>query len=196
MRYRFWGMKDLKGYRKTIVTKNNREVLLRPPRKDDADGLLRFINELVGEETYILIEKRVSRKEEIAYLDERLKEMREKRGFNLLAVYRGRILANGNVSRGIGRQSHVGDLGVSVVKDFRDEELGSLIMMELLGLAKRWLGLKLISLGCFENNARALHVYRKAGFAEAGKIPKAIFYKGEYLADVMMCLDLQQWEPK
>lgn len=86
----------------------------------------------------------------------------------------------------------LGDLGISVVKDFRNEGLGNVLIKELLGLAKERLGLKIVTLAVFENNRRARHFYRKIGFVECGRIPKGIYYRGEYIDSVMMCLELTQ----
>ncbi len=54
----------------------------------------------------------------------------------------------------------------------------------------RSLGLRLLTLSCFENNAPALHVYEKLGFQKAGIIPEAISYKGKYINEIHMYLPL------
>jgi diamine N-acetyltransferase len=43
----------------------------------------------------------------------------------------------------------------------------------------------------FANNARALHVYRKIGFVETGRIPKKFFKEGQYLDEVIMTMMLE-----
>lgn len=44
----------------------------------------------------------------------------------------------------------------------------------------------------FANNDGARGFYRKMGFRESGRIPKAIFYKGRYVDQVLMYLDLKR----
>ena len=55
--------------------------------------------------------------------------------------------------------------------------------------AKKW-DLKLIELSVFATNDRAIRVYRKVGFKEAGRKPNFIFKDGEYIDHVDMVLEL------
>lgn len=185
-------MTSLKDYKKIILTKKDKRALLRPPRKGDVDELLRYINELADEDTFISINKRLTRKEEVKYLTERLKAIKEKKGFNLLVFYKKRIVANGGVNRKGDRQEHLGELAISVSQGFRDEGLGSELIRELITLAKGFLKLKIIFLRVFGNNARAIHFYQKYGFKECGRIPRGVFYKEKYVDDVLMYLYLDR----
>jgi L-amino acid N-acyltransferase YncA len=36
------------------------------------------------------------------------------------------------------------------------------------------------------NGAMSIHVYEKFGFKECGRIPKSLFYKGEYVDEIVM----------
>jgi RimJ/RimL family protein N-acetyltransferase len=63
----------------------------------------------------------------------------------------------------------------------------------LLRLAKEFLDLKLVYLFVFANNKRARYFYRKVGFRDCGRIPKAILYKGKYVDQVFMYVDLEEW---
>jgi len=51
--------------------------------------------------------------------------------------------------------------------------------------------LKVIILDVYEKNRPAVSIYRKMGFKEVGRIPKAIFWKGEYIDDIKMALILE-----
>jgi RimJ/RimL family protein N-acetyltransferase len=184
-------MKNLENYQKLIITKKNRQISLRPPRIGDVDKLLQFINDLAQEDTYITINQKVSRKGETEYLTKRVKAIKEKNGFNLLAIYQNKIIANGGIDRQGNRQKHLGELGISIGQGFRDEGLGSELMNELINLAKSFLKLKIISLKVFGNNARAIHFYKKFGFKECGRIPGGILYKKKYIDDVIMYLNLR-----
>lgn len=184
-------MTNLENFRKLIVTKKNRRIWLRFPQREDVDEILRFINELAKEDTFITINQKLTGKEEKKYLTERIKAIKEKNGFNLLAVYENKIIANGGVDRQGNRQKHLGELGISISQGFRDEGLGSELMKELINLTKSFLKLKIVYLKVFGNNARAIHFYQKFGFRECGRIPGGIFYKKKYIDDVIMYLDLK-----
>jgi RimJ/RimL family protein N-acetyltransferase len=184
-------MTNLENYQKSIITQRKQRVLLRPPKEGDLEMLLKFINDLAQEDTYITINQKVPQKEEAKYLAERIKAIKEKNGFNLLAVYENKIIANGGVDRQGNRQKHLGELGISISQGFRDEGLGSELMKELINLTKSFLKLKIVYLKVFGNNARAIHFYQKFGFKECGRVPGGIFYKKKYIDDVVMYLELK-----
>ena len=55
------------------------------------------------------------------------------------------------------------------------------------------LGYTQIELGVFENNERALQLYRKMGFSEAGRIPNAFRLRtGEQIAEIQMVKGCQK----
>ncbi len=187
-------MENLKAYRKEFVTKRGRRVLFRPLREgDDIDELLRFINDLVDEDTFITMTERLTREEESKWLSERLKAIEEGRGLTLLALQDERVVASAGVDRMGGRGGHVGGLGIAVSRGFRDEGIGTELVKKMIALAKEFLKLKMLVLHVFGNNERALYVYRDVGFKECGRIPAGIFYKGEYIDDVLMYLDIGKW---
>lgn len=188
-------MENITQYEKAILTKKGKRVVIRLPRREDVDELLRFINDLADENTFIMVNRRFTKEEETQYLSARLKAIKEKRGFNLVAFHGTRIIANAGVDRKGNRQEHLAELGVSVSPGFRDEGVGSRLLEELLTLAREFLNPKIVLLHVFENNKPAIHVYEKIGFRECGRIPRGILYKGEYVDDILMYLDMARWKP-
>lgn len=65
-------------------------------------------------------------------------------------------------------------------KKFWDRGLGTETVHLMLSLGFGTLNLHSISLSVFEYNARARHVYAKAGFKEVGRLRERIFHKGTY----------------
>lgn len=176
--------------RKIIETKTGKKVLLRALKKSDVDELMRFINALVDEDTFIVVRDKVNRKEEVGYVKEKIKMIREKKEICIVAEYEGKIIANSGITRQIGRNSHIGQLEISVAKGFRNEGLGKVMLEELIKRAKEYLGLRLLYLTVNEVNERAIYLYKKLGFVECGRIPKGVFYKGKYVDHVYMYLEL------
>lgn len=183
-------MSRIKGYPKIFLTKKDRQVTIRLPKKDDLDELLRYINELVDEDTTIMMNEKVSKKEEKEYLEGVLKAIRNKEGFSLLAFYKGKLVANVSVERRKYRQSHLGSLGISVRKDFRDEGLGTELIRQAIVLSKDFLKLKLLVLNVFAVNKKAIYLYERMGFKKCGKWPKGVLYQGKYIDDTLMYLNL------
>lgn len=185
-------MFSLKNYKKEITTKKGRKVLLRVPREKDVDQLMDYINALVEEDTFISNNKKVTRDEEEKYVKKRIRAIEKRKGFNILAEYEEEIIANGGVERLGMRREHVGELGITVAKEFRNEGLGTILIEELLRLSKEFLKLKLVYLYVFANNKRARNFYQKMGFKETGRIPKVILYKGKFIDQVFMWVDLDE----
>jgi len=87
------------------------------------------------------------------------------------------------------RQSHVGEFGISVRKEYRGIGLGKYLMKTTLKLAKKRLKAKIIRLSVFENNRVAQNLYKKFGFKKVAKIPKQIQYKRKLISEIVMVLE-------
>ena len=107
-----------------------------------------------------------------------------------MAEVDGKVVASAEIAKRRGHQKHVGVLGIAVKSGYRRLGIATKLMEALLQEAKRQ-GLKVIILDVYEKNLPALNLYRKMGFKEVGRIPKAIFWKGEYIDDVKMTLILE-----
>ena len=51
-------------------------------------------------------------------------------------------------------------------------------------------GLKIVMLQVNETNLPATTLYRQLGFEETERIPKAVFWKGKYVDDVIMAKEI------
>lgn len=183
-------MRGVSDYKQEVVTKTGKPIVLRAPRSTDVEGLWRYINALVEEETFISVDRKVAKRQEREFVAERLKLLREKRGVTLLATHQDEIIAVGQVDRGSGRLRHVGQLGISVASDYRREGVGTILVNELIRISKEDLAFRVLYLTVFANNQVARAFYRKVGFRKAGRIPKAILYRGAYVDQIFMYLPL------
>ena len=174
----------------TFILKDGRRAIVRTPRWEDLDDLMDFINSLVREEAPILREKEVSRIEEAEWLAERLVSLEKDEIIHFVAEVDGKVVASAEIAKRRGHQKHVGVLGIAVKSGYRGLGIATKLMEALLQEAKRQ-GLKVIILDVYEKNLPALSLYRKMGFNEVRRIPKAIFWKGEYIDDVKMTLILE-----
>lgn len=178
---------------KRFVAKNGQQILLRLPQESDLKELLRYANELSIEDTYLAFSgERVSLEEEQDYLYQIRKEIKEGIKFQLFAYADSVLVANAEIRRITKhrrRQLHVGIVAISVDQHWRGQGIGKQILLTLIDEAKK-MDLKLLTLTAFSNNSHALSLYLKLGFQKAGEIPGAIWYKGDYVAEVSMYLPL------
>lgn len=178
-------------YYKTITLSSKREIILRIPQLTDAKVLSDYINELVDEDTFISSKKQTVKDQE-EYIDYMLKKMKEQKEFHIVAIHNNRKVGAVDIFNLGTRKEHAGELQINIHKDFRGEGLGKILLDEIIRIAQEELKLKQITLTCFSVNKKALFLYKKYGFKEYGRLPKAIFYKDTYIDEVFMFLLLNE----
>jgi len=177
---------------KEIVLGDGREAILRAANWGDFDGLLGFISELVDERAEILRPTKPSRGEEAEWLGRRLAAIEESSLAALVAEIDGQIVGSSEVEQRTPQfpeMSHVGVLGIAILKIARGVGLGTALIESLLHLARE-MGLKVIILDMFATNTIARGLYEKVGFKEVGKIPKAISRDGKYIDLIRFAIEI------
>ena len=175
---------------KKFTSKKRNEIVFRYPKKGDLDELLHYVNNLIAEDTFVLISgKPETREGEENFLDNLLRAMALGEAVSLVVERDGEIVGMVGVTRERFRMRHVGILGISISPEMRGEGIGEAAFSAIIEESKK-MGLKLLTLHCFENNKRALHLYEKFGFKRAGIIPDAVFFKKEYIGQVIMYLSI------
>ena len=180
-----------RGYRKFTV--KGRKFILRAMSWDDLDKLLAFINGLVDEkqgdrlsELFTGFEDRLTRDEEANWLASRIVQAENGDSVNVVAEVDGRIVANGQITRGHYHESrHHGELGLNVIGAYRGMGIGREIVKTLLYEARR-IGLKSVNVEFLFINKAAIRTYQKAGFIEAGRIPGKVYRNGKFLDSMIM----------
>ncbi|MBR4352909.1 MAG: GNAT family N-acetyltransferase, partial [Bacteroidales bacterium] len=110
------------------------------------------------------------------------------RGVMLLAEHDGRVVANAAIdSHGSkSRILHRAELGISVLKDYWSQGIGSALMDRLVAFAARS-GYEQIELTVESKNQRALRLYLRYGFTVYGTRPHGMKYPdGSYDSDYLM----------
>jgi RimJ/RimL family protein N-acetyltransferase len=74
-----------------------------------------------------------------------------------------------------------------VAKQFREEGVGTILIEQTIMAAISQLSnMKIVELGVFGNNPIAIHLYKKFGFKEYGRLPEGILHRGEYIDHIYM----------
>ncbi len=180
---------------KELLTRDGRLVVLRPPKKDDLDSMLEFINELVDERHEdpnfgLLLDKKMTRAEEARWLRKRLDNIAKEEVIHIVAESNGKIVGSCDVARGIYSDTrHRGVLAVFVAKGWRDIGLGRELIKETLNQCKKR-GLMIVELEVLSTNRRAIHLYKKSGFRVIGRLPKGVRRDGKFYDKVMMAVEI------
>ncbi len=89
------------------------------------------------------------------------------------------------------KTDHVRDLGMWVVKEYRELGIGKAMMDYAIGFAKNNGKIKKIELGVWSTNHRALGLYLKMGFhVEGARIGVAKIFD-DYVDEILMGLDIK-----
>jgi RimJ/RimL family protein N-acetyltransferase len=168
--------------------KDGTQVLFREPVQKDAAQLMRFINAFVAEKrSGLLINKKASLKEEIAWLKSWRADISKRKGVMLLVDVDGRIKGNCTVNRLPWKMAHTAEVGIALSLDMRGKGIGEALITKTIELArKRMRGLEMLHLKTFDYNERAQALYKRIGFVEVGRVPKANKEGEEYHDDVLM----------
>ena len=120
----------------------NKEITIRPLSAKDLKcpkKFQSFINSLVNEKALISRNKNVTLKDEEKFLKGSLLKMKDKKNIHLVAEDRNKNLIVGiaSVFLDTGVQSHVGNFGILIRKNYRGIGLGSFLLEEIIKYEQR-----------------------------------------------------------
>jgi ribosomal protein S18 acetylase RimI-like enzyme len=168
-----------------FISKKGRKIEIREIQEKDYVELRNFINSLVRENTYISKNIPIDREGELNYVRRCLEEIKRKERVYLVAVYKNKIVGAAEIRRKRFKEKHVGVLGISVRKNYRNEGIGKILMSEVIKRSKK-LGIKLVILDVFKINKPAIALYEKLGFKKYAELLKALKHKGKYISVLCM----------
>jgi len=174
----------------SFTDNKNRTVTVTTITEGDCADLLSYANALIAEDTFVLLSgDPLTKEHEETYVKDTLKLQSEDKKIHCIARCEGKLISSFEVRRYSLRKSHVGEVGISVTKEFRDSGIGKKCMQILIEEAKK-IGLRMLVLTCFAMNFRAIGLYTSCGFKQTGVVPGMLFFKGTYVDEVSMCLSL------
>jgi RimJ/RimL family protein N-acetyltransferase len=109
-------------------------------------------------------------------------------GLLLVAEVGGKIIGLLNFRLSTSKKfSHKGFFGMSIQQAYTNQGIGEVLINTLMHWAKEDDRVEKISLEVFSNNERAIHLYKKMGFMEEGRLVKnAKLGPNEYVDDIIM----------
>jgi len=88
----------------------------------------------------------------------------------LLAEAGGAVVGMVGLHRHAGRRGHAGEIGMAVHDEWTGRRVGTTLMAAIVDYAERWLGLRRLELTVYTDNAPAMALYRRFGFAVEGTL--------------------------
>jgi RimJ/RimL family protein N-acetyltransferase len=173
---------------KTVGLTGRRKATLEWLKKDDIQEVMGVLNSVIMEGRYLFMNN------EIVDIEQELQwfERGTKEGMcYLVARVDGKIVGGASIHPKTDKHAHVASYGIFIHKNYRNLGLGTTLTKELTEIAKKR-GLEILQLSVYANNKRAVHVYQKCGFKEAGRLKNGIkFLDGTYADEIIMELLLK-----
>jgi len=174
------------------VLKDGRTLTLRDPAEDDAELLLNY-PKIVGAETdFLLCDGNgidgLTLEKERAWIRGTLESPNTRMflGFvdgELATLFDVRAAARSRIS-------HVGGIAISVKRDYWGLGIGSIAMQAMIDFARSTGFLRTLTLEVREGNERAIALYKRFGFVEAGRHKGRVNVRGTYYDEILMDLEL------
>lgn len=149
------------------------EAILRSPEASDASSELAFLSSVLSETDFLALssgEESLSVEDEEAFISSFISSPSS---FMISCFISGEIAGNVSVSGMRHRKAaHRAELGIAVRSPFQSIGIGSALLEAALDTASS-IGFGQVELGVCSGNDRAIRLYRRHGFSEAGRIPDA-----------------------
>lgn len=160
-------------YSRRIILKNGKNLLLRNAEASDGEAVLDNFNQTHAETDWLLTypdENTSTVEKESLFLERKAASPNE---IELVAVMDGKVVGTAGIST-LGTKYkvvHRAEFGVSILKEYWGLGIGRAMMEACIECAKE-AGYVQLELSVVADNARAVSLYRKAGFVEYGRNPK------------------------
>ena len=174
-------MKEIKVY--------DEKVIIRKANKSDAKALIEYLNIIGGESDFLTFGigqfgRTVEQEED--FIESAL---RKENALFIIAEVNGKVVGNLNYSGGPRqRTAHVGEFGVSILKEYWGNGIGEELIKYLINWGKNSGIIRKINLRVRTDNTRGIKLYKKLGFLEEGIIKRDFLINGEFYDSLLMGL--------
>lgn len=168
---------------------NNEEIIIRKAKKSDAKALIEYLNVIGGESDYLTFGagqfgRSVEQEEEFI-----VNALNKENALFIIAEVNGKVVGNLNFSGGIRqRTAHVGEFGVSTLKEYWGNGIGEELVKYLINWSKNSGMIRKINLRVRTDNTRGISLYKKLGFLEEGIIKRDFLINGKFYDSLLMGL--------
>ena len=171
------------------ISTNSGKVVIRKAVKSDSKVLIEYLNIIGGESNFLSFGmgqfgRSIEEEEEFI-----AKAIKKENALFIIAEVNGTVVGNLNFSGGPRqRNAHVGEFGVSVLKEYWGNCIGEELIQYLINWSKNSGIIKKINLRVRNDNARGTYLYKKLGFLEEGILKRDFLINGEFYDSLLMGL--------
>jgi RimJ/RimL family protein N-acetyltransferase len=166
-----------------MVEKQEVEVIVREAIPDDAAQLLDVLRQIRSESDFLTADETddvLTVEEEKGHL---ARIFDSPNNTLLLALINDEIIGTFSIHADSHKRiAHIGDIGISILKKYWSQGIGSILMEEGINWARESGVIRRLELTVQDRNQRAIHVYEKQGFKDEAIMERgAIDADGEFL---------------
>jgi L-amino acid N-acyltransferase YncA len=171
------------AYRKFVTVRNGKRVMFRFLNEQDREGLIQLFQEAPDEDTRFLKQDVKDLKLVNYWID----HLNYRRVLPLLAVdlESNRIIADATLHLGRHAAKHIGEVRIFVSRSFRNLGLGSVMLEELIALAKQenlqWLKAEITA-----DHKKVIKAFRAKGFEQKAILDDYFIRKDGVTHDVIL----------
>ncbi len=179
---------------KELILKNNKICILRNADLKDSEEMINFLKSTSAESPYMIRyyeEINISFEEEKKFLENKIKNPGE---IILIAVVDNKIVASIglNLLSPYLKFRHRREIGICVKKDYQNLGIASILMKEIISIAKNT-NAEQIELEVSTENIAAINLYKKFGFKIYGERRNSYKFKDNTYNDMyLMILELKK----
>ncbi|GJG92700.1 N-acetyltransferase [Clostridioides difficile] len=168
-----------------------KEIIVRKATKEDAKKMIDYLNTIGGETDFLTFGKGDVKDTE----EERANRIEATNSSSncvlMVATIDNELVGLGSIfSSNSPRMKHIGDLGMSVKKDYWGMGVGSSIIENLITWSKNNGITRKINLLVREDNTRALKLYEKHGFVREGLLSRDFYINDKFYSSIQMGLEI------
>lgn len=165
------------------------KIVIRKADKSDARVLIGYLSIIGGESDFLtfgLGEFGRTVKQEEEFIENTLIK---NNNLFIIAEINGKVVGNLNFSGGSReRNVHVGEFGVSVLKEYWGKAIGKELINYLIGWSKNSKIIRKINLRVRTDNERGIYLYKKLGFLKEGILKRDFLINGKFYDSLLMGL--------
>lgn len=174
--------------------KDARTLILRDPVIEDAEAMIAYAKVVGGETDFLMADENGIEGLTLAGEEEWIRNTLSAPNTKMFLGFVGNELVLLCDVRAAVRKriAHIAVVAISVKRDYWRLGIGSIAMQAMIDYAKSTGTLRTLSLEVREGNERAIALYKRFGFVEAGRHKAYFNIRGTYYDEILMDLDLSK----
>ena len=172
-----------------LLLKNRQKVLVRDLQaNDDVFALMKFINELVEEKSYLTIDELQTPESETGWLQSEIKKIEKGDTIDWRIWLDGKCVGGVSARRGLWKENGNVEFGIALLKEVRGQGLGRQLLEIMIAHVRKEWKYKNLYIRVYSENKKAHELYKSMGFKEFARFKNWLNHYGTYMDAIWLIL--------